>query len=92
MGKNKGYPATNIRSTYPYQHNYVFSTDPLNPDSPTMWVYTVEEFDALVADKANKTGPTDHGNIALLDSSGDLVDSGIHPNDLYICSIDGGTF
>lgn len=92
MSRHTGHPSTNIRSIYPYQQNYVFSTDPLNVEPPKMLVYTVEEFDALIFDKATKTGPTDHGNIALLDISGDLVDSGIHPNDFFVCSISGGTF
>lgn len=88
----KSYPITNVGTTYPYQHNNVFSTDPLRIDPPTKIVYTTDELDALTADKANKTGETQHGNIALLDYEGDLVDSGIHPSDLVFCSIDCGTF
>lgn len=87
-----------IRSNHPWQHNDTYSRDPVEmiipPDIPqTMITYTVSEFDELSFDKANKTGETTHGNIALLDGSdGDLVDSGIHPSELQICLIDCGEF
>lgn len=91
---HKGY-GVNIRSNKPWQHNDVYSHDPvyLSPAERTMITYTVEEFDQLIADKANKTGETTQGNIALLSAGvGDLVDSGVHPSDLVVCVIDCGEF
>lgn len=53
--------------------------------------YTQEEMDLFLADKANKTGMTDHGNIALLtDTTGDLYDSGIGLDDLSYNVLDAG--
>jgi hypothetical protein len=83
---------TIIKSNYPWQHNDVYSTDP-KTFNKTKIVYTVDEVNLLVFDKATKTGETNHGNIALLNGiDGDLVDSGIHPNDLFIDIIDVGEF
>lgn len=90
----RGY-GVNIRSNKPWQHNDVYSHDPINPVLPmrTMITYTVEEVEQLLIDKANKTGETTHGNIALLsDEEGDLVDSGIHPSELIVCVVDCGEF
>jgi hypothetical protein len=91
---HKGY-GVNIRSNKPWQHNDVYSYDPLPITIPdrTMITYRVEEFDPLVINKATKTGETTQGNIALLsDNEGDLVDSGVHPSDLVVCVIDCGEF
>ena len=88
------YPVvTLIRSNYPWQHNDVYSRDIREIKKRQVSTYTTEEFDQLIIDKATKTGETQHGNIALLNGvDGDLVDSGIHPNDLITNTIDFGTF
>ena len=84
---------TFMRSHYPWQHNDVYSRDLRKIRLPQEAVYTTEEIDQLVINKATKTGETQHGNIALLrGSDGDLLDSGVHPNDLFIDVIDFGTF
>lgn len=83
---------TIIKSTYPWQHNNVFSTDPKRYNK-TKIVYTTDEINTLFFNKATKTGETSHGNIALLNGiDGDLVDSEIHPNDLFIDVVDLGVF
>lgn len=65
------------------------------PKLPFM-VYTKEEFDTLLIDKANKTGPTIDGNIALLyDNSGlgDLLDSNFNISELDFSNVyDMGDF
>lgn len=83
---------TIIKSNYPWQHNDVYSTDPKQYNK-TKIVYTTDEINNIFFNKATKTGETNHGNIALLNGiDGDLVDSGIHPNDLFIDVIDLGVF
>ena len=83
---------TIIKSNYPWQHNDVYSTDPKTLRK-TKIVYTVDELNVIFFDKATKTGETGHGNIALLNGiDGDLVDSGVHPNDLFVDVIDVGEF
>lgn len=57
-----------------------------------METYTQEEIDQLLLDKANKYVPTAHANIAILDSTGDLLDSGVGIDGLYFNVVSGGTF
>lgn len=83
--------STIIQSTFPWTHAEVYSKDPRDRN-PKMLTYTEAEFNLLNFDKANKTGPTVHGEIALLDSEGDLVDSDIHPDDLIVHVLDFGEF
>lgn len=59
--------------------------------------YTTTEIERfiyiLTINKATKTGPVDHGNIALLLEDGDIADSGYHPDDFGLPEIlDGGVF
>lgn len=67
----------------------VYSDDAL--PSKYLLTYTQDEMDIYLADKANKTGMTDHGNIALLtDVTGDLYDSGVQLPDLFYNILDAG--
>lgn len=62
---------------------------------PKFLTITKEEFDTVLKyylDKANKTGPTVNGNIALLDAEGDILDSGVQPSDIDPNLLDGGYF
>lgn len=68
----------------------VYSDDGLS-GRKNIITYTQDEMDLFLADKANKTGTTDHGNIALLtDVTGDLYDSGIGLDDLSYNVLDAG--
>jgi hypothetical protein len=82
---------------YNWSNEGVFSDD-VPFDFNLFFVYTKKEIDDyieryIIIDKANKYLPNRHGNIALLDSSGDLLDSEVHPDDLLITDVfDGGLF
>lgn len=85
------HPSVFSQSTFPWTHAEVYSRDPVN-FRPRIFTYNTDEIDLLIIDKANKTGPTRHGEIALLDTSGDLLDSDIHPDDLILQVLDFGEF
>ena len=94
--KDAKYPA--VRKSYrdyDWRHHDVI-TDQITIDfEEKMRVYVTNEVDRIFLDKATKTIPTRHANIALLDVNnlnGDLYDSGKQFEEINITELDGGTF
>lgn len=72
-----------------YQWQNAISID---GEIPVNGIITKYQIDSWFNEKADKYVPTANGNLALLDRTGNLLDSGMRPDDVRFVNLDFGTF